>query len=153
MCLAMNGCAPKRKPPPCVTAQDGGETRKDLDMQTLSKPEHRRKRQVQAAFARDGFRRVRADIVRDFFIEHPIAYLDQYHFCVKWSGLGWRILPDWRRRLDWDHFQREQLKGFSDRQVELALLDLEALGVVEFSRIENQIIVRRTAAGAQAWAA
>lgn len=116
-------------------------------MSTLANRTHRRKR-VEAGFDRNEFRRVRAEIVRDFFAQHTIAYIDQYHFTVQGTGPDWHIRPDWRLRIHWEHFRREQLKCFSERQVEQALCDLAALGVVEFSRIENQIIIRRTAAGA-----
>jgi len=119
-------------------------------MQTLSKQDDRRKQQVDAAFERDGFRRARAGIVRDFFTEHPVAYLSELSSCVQWAGLDWRIRPGWRSRLGWENFRREELRSLSDKQIETALRDLEALGLVYITHEGAQVIVCRTETGSRA---
>lgn len=118
-------------------------------MSTVPDQPNRCKRRVEALHERDGFRRVRADIVWSFFINRPTAYLDDIWFSVQVSGSNVRIRPGWRLRGDWDQFRREQLSSLSDRHIECALQDLEALGHVNITREGAQIVVHRVEAVAR----
>ena len=112
-------------------------------MQTLPKRKDHRKHRVEVAHSRDAFRRLRASIVGSYFNNHQVAFLDQRQFNVQRSGSHWRIRPDWRLRLDWDNFRREQLSHLSDKQVQLALSDLEALEVICLTHEGFQIVASR----------
>ncbi len=118
-------------------------------VRTVSEQRDRLKCHVEGALARDGFRRVRVKLVWSFFHEHEFAYLEQWKFSVQRTGSDWRIRPDWRHRRSWDDFRREQLKGLSDRQVEIALQDLESLGMVSITHEGGQVVVCRIEVGAR----
>lgn len=112
-------------------------------VRTVSEQRDRLKCHVEGALARDGFRRVRVKLVWSFFHEHEFAYLEQWKFSVQRSGSDWHIRPDWRHRLDWDDFRREQLSLLSEKQVEGAFRDLEALGLVNITHEGSQVVVCR----------
>lgn len=118
-------------------------------MHTLPPRRDHRKRHVEAAHIRPAFRRVRADIVWAYFSSHQFAFIDEWQWCVQGAGTDWRIRPDWRHRRSWDDFRREQLKGLSDRQVEIALQDLESLGMVSITHEGSQVVVCRIEVGAR----
>ncbi len=118
-------------------------------VRTVSEQRDRLKCHVEGAHVRDGFRRTRANIVWLFFASHPTAYLDDLYFSIQESGSNFRIRPGWRLRCDWGQFRREQLSLLSDRQIELAFRDLEALGLVNITHEGAQVVVCRTEVGAR----